>query len=211
MHPRHRRRMSEMGGRSGTALPPPPGADPHQTRSDSHPMTATRRLQLAAVALLAAAAAPAHAQIGAPARPSLSIAGGISQFDLSGTGTAPVVTARVDYPLGRVLLAEGGVAVARPDQQFGSRTTLVVPEVGLQLQYPARVAPYLGVGVGSALDFRRERDGGTVGDPTVSGAAGVRAWVTDRLGLRGELRVRGIGRNFAGSTAEWTVGAALRF
>jgi len=175
-------------------------------------MTAPRRPQLAAVALLlVAAATPALAQSGAVARPSLSVAAGVSQFDLSGTGTAPVVSARVDYPLGRALIAEGGVAVARPDQQLGARTTLVVPEVGLQLQYPARLAPYVGVGTGAAIDFRGSENGGTDADLTLSGAAGVRAWVTDRMGLRGELRVRGIGRNFAGSTAEWTAGAAIRF
>jgi hypothetical protein len=176
-------------------------------------MPASRRLQLAAAVLAAAAAAPAHAhaQAGASTRPSIAVGAGVSQFDLSGTGTAPVFTARVDYPLGRVLLAEGGVAVARPDQQFGDTTTFVVPEVGVQIQLPRRVAPYLGVGVGAALDFRRERDGGTVSDPTFSGAAGVRAWLTERVGLRGELRVRGIGTRFTGSAAEWTGGAALRF
>ena len=174
----------------------------------THP---ARTLVPAALLAAALAAAPARGQTALAPRPAVSVAAGVSQFDLSGTGTAPVVSARVDYPLGRALIAEGGVAVARPDQQFGARTTLVVPEVGLQLQYPARLAPYVGVGTGAAIDFRGSENGGTDADLTLSGAAGVRAWVTDRVGLRGELRVRGIGRNFAGSTAEWTAGAAIRF
>jgi hypothetical protein len=169
------------------------------------------RLAPAATLLaIALAAAPAAAQSPRALRPAVSVSAGVSQFDLSGTGTAPLVALRGDYPLLRALLVEAGVSVARPEQQFGGTTTFVIPEVALQLQLPRRVAPYLGLGLGEAFDFRPERAGGLRNDVTVSGAAGVRAWLTEQVGLRGELRVRGIGTGFEGSTAEWTLGGAWR-
>ena len=146
-------------------------------------------------------------------RPAVSLAAGVFQFDLSGTGTAPMVAARVELPLNRYFLAEGGLAVARPKQQFGGKTTFFVPEVQIQAQAPlaaGRVAPYLGVGAGYAIDRRTSTFGGTRSDPTFSAATGVRYWVTDQLGLRGELRVRGVGTGFGGSAAEWTLGTAWR-
>jgi hypothetical protein len=109
------------------------------------------------------------------------------------------------------LLWEGGVGVSFPDQQFGDTTTFVVPEAQVQLQYPARLAPYLGVGAGLALDVRGEEDGGTQTEPTFSAAGGARVAMTEQLGLRAELRVRGIGTNFSGTTAEFTAGVGWRF
>jgi len=163
----------------------------------------------AAGALLSLLAAPALAQ--RADGPTLTVAAGVSQFDLPGTGSTAVYAARVEQPVRRALIVEGGVAVARPDQQFGARSTLIIPELGVQAQLPGTIAPYLGLGVGAAIDRRPSSAGGTQSDVTASGAVGVRAWVTERVGLRGELRVRGIGTGFEGSTAEWTLGAALRF
>lgn len=144
-------------------------------------------------------------------RPALSLSVGVSQFDLSGTGTTAIVAARGELPLVRVLLLEGGVAIARPEQQFGVRTTLVMPEVQLQLQVPRRVAPYLGAGGGLVTDFRGEGHGGRITRVTLSGAGGVRVALTRQFGARAELRVRGIGLGFGGSTADWTLGGAWRF
>ena len=45
---------------------------------------------------------------------------------------------------------------------------------------------------------------------TFSVAAGLRIPV-QRVDLRGELRVRRVGRQFSGVTADWTFGAAYRF
>jgi hypothetical protein len=146
-------------------------------------------------------------------RPAVSLAAGAFQFDLSGTGTAPMIAARGELPLNRFFLAEGGLVVARPEQQFGGTTTFFVPEAQIQAQAPladGRVAPYLGVGAGYAIDRRSSAFGGTRSDPTFSAATGVRYWVTDQLGLRGELRVRGVGSGFAGSAAEWTLATAWR-
>ena len=143
---------------------------------------------------------------------AVSLSYGVSQFDLSGTGDARMIALRVERLFSRRGILEGGVVVARPGQQFGDTTTLVIPEVQAQLQLAVgRVAPYLGAGLGWAFDFRDEADGGTQNDVTTSVAAGLRGWFTDRFGARADLRVRGFGTRFTGTAAEWTGGLALRF
>jgi hypothetical protein len=148
-----------------------------------------------------------------PARTvAVSVSYGVFQFDLSGTGDARMIALRVERVSPRWLVLEGGVVVARPGQQFGDTTTLVIPEAQTQFQLVlGRVAPYLGVGMGMAFDLRDEVDGGTQRRLTLSGATGLRAWFTERFGARAELRIRGFGSNFGGSSAEWTGGLALRF
>lgn len=169
-------------------------------------------LPIILAAALPAASRAQSASLHSTPRPAVSVAAGVFQFDLSGTGTAAMVAARVERPLGRFFLAEGALVGARPNQ-LGATTTFLAPEAQLQVQLPVandHVAPYLGVGAGLALDLRNSRYGGNHSDPTLSGAMGVRYWLTDAFGLRGELRVRGIGRGFVGSTAEWTLGTAWR-
>ncbi|HEU4586829.1 MAG TPA: outer membrane beta-barrel protein [Gemmatimonadaceae bacterium] len=143
-------------------------------------------------------------------RPALSLSAGIAQFDLSGTGTTSIIALRGEYPLVPALLVEGGVAIARPDQQFGIDGTLLMPEVQLQLQLPKRVAPYIGIGTGFAHDGAVARYGGDANRITFAGAAGLRAAMTRQAGVRAELRVRYFGTGFNGTTADWTFGFSWR-
>jgi hypothetical protein len=85
----------------------------------------TLQIGTIAAALVAFTLRPsdATAQSLATSSPAISVSAGASQFDLSGTGTAPMVAIRADFPLGRFVLIEGGVGLASPDQQFGARTT----------------------------------------------------------------------------------------
>jgi len=157
---------------------------------------------LCAAAMLAGTSRPADAQLPIP---SVSLMGGVSQFDLSGTGTAPFGAVRLQIPLVFVI-AEGSLGVFRPKEQDGRQRTYIIPEAQLQWQIlPFLVKPYLGLGAGV---FR------AVSGPephrsefTGSASAGVRVAVpVIGVGFRGELRVRGIGSGFNGSAAEWTVG-----
>lgn len=140
-------------------------------------------------------------------RSSAAIMLGVSQFDLSGTGTSPIASGRIDTELLRWLVAEGSLGLFRPDEQFGQQNSYAVPEAQLQIQLPLRVMrPYLGIGAGSFIG------GGRGTRLTVSGAAGLRiALPSQPLDLRGELRVRGIGASFGGAAAEWTGGVAYRW
>jgi opacity protein-like surface antigen len=103
---------------------------------------------------------------------------------------------------------EIGASFAKPDQQFGP-STLIAPDVHLQYHWQiGRVRPYAGGGVGFA--HVRANLAAHATDFTWSGAGGVRIDVTDRFAALGELRVRGIEVDFAGSTAEWLGGLTWR-
>lgn len=136
------------------------------------------------------------------------VVAGASQFDLSGTGTTAFLSARLEAELRRWLVAEAALNTFRPVEQFGRQARYTVPEAQLQLQVPGRVIrPYLGAGGGFVFAGDGQRRRGTA-----SGAAGLRvALPGGRLDARGELRARGIGRYFSGSTTEWTAGIGYRF
>ena len=180
---------------------------------------ATRTLLFASAVVAASTAAfvrPALAQdAGAAAesrRPIGSVSVGIMQFDLSGTGSTPMAALRVDLPWSTHLWFEPGVVFARPDQQFGASTTFVVAELHAHAMMPlGGFAPFLGAGVGRAWDLRDEEFGGTIGRLSLAGAVGARFQLAPRAGARAELRVRTLGREFTGSTAEFTAGLSWRF
>jgi hypothetical protein len=82
-------------------------------------------------------------------------------------------------------------------------------EVQVQGTVPlGRWRPYLGAGAGGFLDVRKQRQGAELVRPTFSGSAGVRVAVWSALGARAELRVRGVGKGFAGTVSEWGAGLA---
>ena len=155
------------------------------------------------LALLALHASSARAQLPIP---SLSLMGGVSQWDLSGTGTSPFGAVRLDVPL-LFLVAEGSVGIFRPKEDGGT-STYVIPEAQLQWQiFPLLVKPYIGVGGGVFRSLSGPR--GTSNTITASASAGVRVGLPlIGAGLRAELRVRGIGSGFGGSAAEWTAGVS---
>ena len=154
----------------------------------------------------------AHHQSLLALRPSVSLSAGALQSELAGTGTAPVLAARGELPLSPYFLVEGGLSAARPEQRLRGMTTLLTPEAQLQAQLPLAgpwVAPYIGAGLGAAIDKRA----GTLGaqrELTISAATGVRYWLTEDRGLRAELRLRRLGPDYGGAAAEWTLGSAWR-
>jgi hypothetical protein len=159
---------------------------------------------------LSVAAAPLAAQSDSTRMPTFYVGGGVSQFDLSGTGTAPLFVANAAWELRRVFLLEAGTSVARLDQDVGT-TTLLIP--GGQVQAQGRIGnlrPYIGLGAGVALDVRDEAYGGWNTEPAVSASAGLRLWFKRWLALRAELRLQGIGTGFEGAVAEWHAGLTGR-
>ena len=166
-------------------------------------MTIIRTLSFAS-ALLIAGSVSAYAQN----ETSLLVGGGAMNFDLSGTGTTPAFTARVSRELGANFVVEGSVVFAKPEQQFGS-STVIGPEVQLQYHLPiGRFTPYLGAGIGT---FRESGDAiETDWTPTISFAGGTRVSLNDRVGLFGELRIRGVEWDFVGTTADIMGGVVVR-
>lgn len=159
-------------------------------------------------ALLIAASAGAQVNSAVTAGPhnkTISLIAGVSQFDLSGTGMAPIVGARADMEINRWFVGEVGFTAMRPLEQFGQRATYILPELQLQAQLPLSVVrPYLGLGAGASFAQETER--------TVAVAGGARVLLPGTsTALRAELRVRGIRGDFSGSMAEWTLGVGRRF
>jgi hypothetical protein len=154
--------------------------------------------------LAAAAPAPAAAQMGT----TVGVIGGVTQYDLSGTGTVPFGALRVRAPVGMRLWVEGGLGYMAYDTQGGVRSRLVLPEAQLQAELTrTALRPYLGAGAGIAL----ERVAGTSAQElTLSAAGGVRAAFAPGWEAAAELRVRAVDP-WAGSMADWGLGVARRF
>jgi hypothetical protein len=130
----------------------------------------------------------------------------VVQYDLVGVGNAPGVAFRASRDLTRHVVLEAQSLLAWPEQQSGP-STLFVPEAQLQYRWNvARFSPYVGGGAGLALTQSPVR---TDWDSTLSASVGTGIRLTERVGLKGELRLRGIDR-FAASTAEWSLGMAWR-
>lgn len=168
---------------------------------------------------LCLAASPIYGQEPVPTRTmaddgnvkTVSVVTGAAQFDLSGTGTTPTVGLRADAEFNRWFVGEVGVTAIRPEEQFIRRATYLLPEFQLQAQLPLRVVhPYFGVGAGLASAPGNPIRSGTA--PTLASAAGVRVLLPgSSTTVRAELRVRGIGENFVGAMADWTIGLGRRF
>jgi hypothetical protein len=160
------------------------------------------RLAAAVTALLFVARA-ATAQ-GIRPRSEIGIAGGVAQWDLSGTGTAPFAALRVDRELTSWLILDGALGVLRPAEQVTERRTYLIPEAQLQVQLAnGMIRPYLGAGVG----YMKAISGSSRSYGIFSGSGGARVTVSPLLDVRGELRVTGV----SATLAQWTLGLARRF
>jgi hypothetical protein len=167
------------------------------------------RFRLAAMIVVLASAPDLPAQTELHSR-SLAVVAGPANYDLSGTGWSWSAGARLDLPLGRLLLLEPGIGFFTYDSQFDTRTSYLFPELSLQLQYPgSTVRPYVGVGAGGA--FVLQGGPGSSTEPTVHGALGLRVGVTERWGLRTEARFRNITLDANASILEIVLGFSRAF
>lgn len=157
------------------------------------------------VLLLVGGVAGLSAQEEPPAR-NASVAVGLLQYDLASNGLAPMLAVRVGTPISSVLVLEGALAAGRPEQ-LGASSTLLIPEAQVQLSLPfTRILPFMGLGVGAALDLGGESSV----DLTISGSLGVRAWIGEQMGIVGEYRGRGIGLDFERTASEYTIALSRR-
>lgn len=139
---------------------------------------------------------------------AVSVLAGPSQYDLSGTGTTPFGTVRLDLPVERRLVLEPAFTYMSYESQAGARTHHMLPEAQLQVTGAGTVfRPYLGVGLGASWATGAADD---EFDLTLSTAAGLRVRMSSDWILRGELRVRAIDP-WTGTTADWGLGIGRRF
>jgi hypothetical protein len=149
-------------------------------------------------------------------RHEISIAAGASQFDASGTGTAPLLAIRVSGPIASSwLLGDLGLSYASLDEQFTTVNTRTgVAEGQVQAQWPAnRFRPYIGIGGGWLHYFNNDGGRGATAQ-TASGSLGLRVAASSTLLLRGEMRLRtwnARDSGFHNSAAEFTGGVGFAF
>lgn len=148
----------------------------------------------------------------------VAVSAGRVDFDLSGTGHArgfAVRSARHFSPNVRVdlrALYSKHCGERIGDQACGlgqsGPFSLFMPEAQLQYQWHAgRLSPYVGGGFGLA---RVKSPARVDWDPTLSAAVGSTFYLTERLGVTGEFRLRGHEARFTGTTSEITAGLAWR-
>jgi len=61
----------------------------------------------------------------------------------------------------------------------------------------------------STKEGRQSRDFVSVTDLTLSAAGGARVDLTQRVAATGDFRLRGLGRDFSATTAEWIAGLSF--
>lgn len=173
----------------------------------------------AAIMVLAASTASAQ---GNPfqdsSRYAFSANFGRFDYDLTTVGKSFMFAARVERPMSKYAIAEGGVLYTVPENSAGNSSHLFIPELQVHVQLPLKaVAPYIGIGGGVTWDSGHQADNqstpqtqGHTTDPTVSISTGARLWFTPLFAARAEMRRRGIGGDFRGSSTEWTFGLTFR-
>ncbi len=145
--------------------------------------------------------APA-AGVSQPVR-SVSMIGGVSSLDLSGTATGALVSLRASSSLERSLVLEGAFAYLPYASQGDDETHVLLPEMQTQVQLGSgRFRPYLGLGVGVAHSRGPVR---SYTDLSTSAAGGTRIMMNEGWAIQGEVRLRSVDP-WAGSTFDLGVG-----
>ena len=143
-----------------------------------------------------------HGPFGYESRRRVTLGVGVLQYDLAGRETIPMAALRGDWRLSRFWRGELGVAYAfgdlpatpgvtpqpRVDADGRVRAHVLAPTVGLLAELPTPyLQPYAGAAAGL---FARFDNGDDFARPTIAFPVGVRAALSDRVGLRAEVRFR---------------------
>jgi hypothetical protein len=156
-----------------------------------------------AVASAASAQSLGEKPVNAPAD-GLEIVAGLMNFDLSGTGDTMAMSIRGTKAITPRLSLQGGATIASPQQQFGP-SFFAAPEAHLTYSWRlARWQPFVSGGGGLALIRSTLTD--TDWRLALSAGGGVKVHLDDRLYVIGEMRLRGLSRQFSATTAEWLGG-----
>lgn len=134
------------------------------------------------------------------------VGAGVSGYDLSGTGTTWVASARYEAPVGGPLALDIGATVLRYEPQGGGHLTYLIPEVGLHASAPlGPVTVSLGAGGGIAQSVEGPDDR----EATLFGTVGVEVPLGAGWSLRPEARLRAIDP-WTGTTGDLTLGVARK-
>ena len=156
---------------------------------------------------------------------TVSAMGGLFDWD-SSDDTGPLFALRADRPTSDWFRLEFESSWARPDIPLvedgtldlevpPGKTNIVTLTAGLQFRYQTEyVEPYVGIAAGFLWRRDDASDGVRTSQTTFQAPAGLRVFLTDRFGLRGEFRVRR-DQTLIGLPDEWnfeqTVGVSYSF
>lgn len=138
----------------------------------------------------------------------VSVMAGVSIFDRPDVGATGIYALRADMPIYPSLLAEVGLAYARPGRTGGAKDVFL-PGAMVQLQGTSgQFSPYVGLGAGLAVEVL-EDDGSTDVSFSPSFATGVRIAVSQGAGIRVEGRLNAVGANVRSIYSEITAGIII--
>ena len=186
-----------------------------------------RWMLLGGVCTLVGGSAPLGAQegatsiraIGARGPYTASLSAGTFNYDAGGDRYFPFLAVRVSRPISEFFVAEVGLGYApveseTPDDPTRTEPTqLLLPDIMLHFEFPlGPVRPYLGAGVGLVAQLEANALRGRFVRPSYAGAGGFRMAMSDRIELRGDLRVRlDTHPGFMAFDFEHSLGVGVRF
>lgn len=136
----------------------------------------------------------------------VTLSAGPGSYDLSGTGTGWVASARYGHSLSGWISLEAGMSILGvPDSGGDDAAMLLQPEAGVTVGLPVGGSALLfTVGGGYAAELESVAHG----EPTLFVAGGLDVPVTGRLGVRPSVRVRMVDP-WVGTVAEFNLGLRI--
>lgn len=135
---------------------------------------------------------------------TVTVAAGAFTYELADDNDFFLLAFRADRPLSQWVRFEVETSYSRPEVQTDSEgrfvpapllpaehANLFTFTVGFQAKYAlGPVEPYAGIAAGLFARYDDDSDGRRFQNSTVSFPFGVRVWLTDHLGIRGDFRFR---------------------
>ena len=133
---------------------------------------------------------------------TISVVGGILSYEPSDDESFPIFSVRADHSMSEYIRLEIETSYSRPDVQQDEgfvfdpslptkSANLFTLTAGFQARHTmGRVEPYGGISAGLFARVDDDSEGRRFSRNTFSFPFGLRIWITDHLGIRGEYRFR---------------------
>ncbi len=155
---------------------------------------------------------------------TVTVAAGAFSYELADDNEFFLLALRADRPISRWVRFEAETSYSRPEVQTdiegrfaplisAEHASLFTLTVGFQAKYAlGPVEPYAGIAAGLFARYDDDSDGRRFQRSTFSFPFGVRVWLTDHVGIRGDFRFREDSHEvFTHSDSERTVGVFWTF
>lgn len=145
-------------------------------------------------------------------RPAVSLSGGARVYDAQDGGESHVMAAiRTEFPIANLIVIELAGSVADPAERIErSVGSAFEAQVQLPIALGPTLTPYFGVGGGVGQVYTRGVDD-RESELVLTGAVGLKAMLSESLGVIADARIRGIGTEFDASHLDVTAGIRYEF